>query len=86
MTGAKYVPLNPARILDTRDNTGGLGGPSTSHAARPFAVSGQGGVPWDCDGRDRQPDRDGSDQQRVSVHRAGRDERPDEFDPQLPSR
>jgi hypothetical protein len=43
-SGATYFPLNPSRILDTRSATG-LAGPSTSHAARTFAVSGRGGVP-----------------------------------------
>ena len=42
--GATYVPLNPARILDTRNGTG-LSGPSSSHAARTFAAAGHGGVP-----------------------------------------
>jgi hypothetical protein len=43
-TGATYVPLNPARILDTRSGNG-LSGPFTNHAARTFGVSGRGGVP-----------------------------------------
>ena len=43
-SGASYVPLTPSRILDTRSGTG-LAGPSTSHAARTFGVSGRGGVP-----------------------------------------
>jgi hypothetical protein len=38
-SGATYVPLNPTRLLDTRSNTG-LTGPSSSHVARPFAVTG----------------------------------------------
>jgi hypothetical protein len=40
--GSTFVALNPTRILDTRDGTGGLSGPSSSHVARPFAVSGVG--------------------------------------------
>jgi predicted secreted Zn-dependent protease len=44
-TGAKYVPLTPARILDSRDGTGGLSGPFSSHVARTFMVRGHGGVP-----------------------------------------
>jgi hypothetical protein len=44
MSGASYVPLNPARVLDTRNGTG-LAGPSGSHSARSFAVAGAGGVP-----------------------------------------
>jgi hypothetical protein len=44
-TGATYHPLSPARILDTRDGTGGLSGKFSSHVARTFQVSGRGGVP-----------------------------------------
>jgi hypothetical protein len=44
LEGATYVPLTPARILDTRNGTG-LSGPSGSHSARTFQVTGQGGVP-----------------------------------------
>jgi hypothetical protein len=33
---------SPNRVLDTRNGTGGLGGPFTNHAARTFTV---GGVP-----------------------------------------
>jgi hypothetical protein len=44
-TGAKYVPLTPGRILDSRDGTGGLSGPFSSHVARTFEVIGHGGVP-----------------------------------------
>jgi hypothetical protein len=43
-SGATYVPLNPSRILDTRNGTG-LSGPFSSHAARTFGVTGHGGVP-----------------------------------------
>ncbi len=43
--GATYVPLNPSRILDTRDGTGGLSGAFTSHVARTLPVAGVGGVP-----------------------------------------
>jgi hypothetical protein len=42
-SGAKYVPLTPARILDTRYGTG-LSGPSSSHVARTFAVASRRGV------------------------------------------
>ena len=45
MSGAKYVPLTPGRILDSRDGTGGLSGPFRSHVARTFQVTGHGGVP-----------------------------------------
>jgi hypothetical protein len=47
LAGATYVPLNPSRVLDTRNGTG-LSGPSGSHAARTFQVTGQGGVPSDA--------------------------------------
>ncbi len=43
-SGATYVSLTPARILDTRDGTG-LSGTFSSTVARTFAVTGQGGVP-----------------------------------------
>jgi hypothetical protein len=43
MTGATYVPLTPARILDSRDHTGGLG-IFSSHVAQTFGVTGNGGV------------------------------------------
>jgi hypothetical protein len=42
MSGATYFALTPTRVLDTRNGTGGLGGPFTNHAARTFTV---GGVP-----------------------------------------
>jgi hypothetical protein len=40
LSGATYVPLTPARILDTRSGTGGLSGPFSNHSARPFGVTG----------------------------------------------
>jgi len=43
MGGAIYVPLTPARILDSRDHTGGLG-IFSSHVAQSFGVTGHGGV------------------------------------------
>jgi enamine deaminase RidA (YjgF/YER057c/UK114 family) len=43
-TGAVYVPLNPARILDSRSDTG-FSGPLATDVAQTFAVTGQGGVP-----------------------------------------
>jgi outer membrane protein assembly factor BamB len=43
-SGAFFVPLSPARILDTRDGTGGLSGPLGTHAAATFAVGGHGRV------------------------------------------
>ena len=44
-TGATYHALTPARILDSRDGTGGLSGAFSSHVARTFTVIGHGGVP-----------------------------------------
>jgi hypothetical protein len=48
MSGATYVALNPARILDSRDGTGGMWSALSSHVARTFPVTGQGGVPTDA--------------------------------------
>jgi outer membrane protein assembly factor BamB len=39
-SGARFVPLAPARLLDTRNGTGGIFGPIASHMARPFQVTG----------------------------------------------
>ena len=44
LVGATYVPLTPARLLDSRNGTG-LSGAFASHVARTFAVTGHGGVP-----------------------------------------
>ena len=43
-SGATYVPLSPARLLDSRSGNG-LGGPFSAHAPRTFQVGGRGGVP-----------------------------------------
>jgi hypothetical protein len=43
-SGARYVALTPARILDTRYGTG-LGGMFSSHVARTLAVAGLGSIP-----------------------------------------
>jgi serine protease inhibitor ecotin len=43
-SGATYHALAPARILDTRNGTG-LSGAFSSHVARSFQVTGNGGVP-----------------------------------------
>jgi hypothetical protein len=42
--GDTYFPLDPTRLLDTR-NGPGLSGPFSSHAARAFQVTERGGVP-----------------------------------------
>jgi spore germination protein YaaH len=44
-SGATYHALTPARILDSRDGTGGVWTPFSSHVARTFGVTGHGGVP-----------------------------------------
>ena len=44
VAGATYHAISPARLLDTRDGTGGLSGPFTNHAARTFQVTG-GSIP-----------------------------------------
>jgi hypothetical protein len=43
-TGGRYTPLTPARILDTRDGTGGIVGP-VGPGAVDVQVTGRGGVP-----------------------------------------
>jgi N-acetylneuraminic acid mutarotase len=43
-SGATYEPLEPARLLDTRDGTG-LAGKFASKTSRTLQVSGRGGVP-----------------------------------------
>jgi hypothetical protein len=48
-SGATFVALTPARLLDTRNGTG-LGGVFDSHAARTFQVTGRGGVPSNATG------------------------------------
>ncbi|HEV3351588.1 MAG TPA: S8 family serine peptidase [Acidimicrobiales bacterium] len=44
-TGDSYNALSPARILDTRDGTGGPGGRLGPNQSRPVTVAGMGGVP-----------------------------------------
>ena len=44
-SGATYHPLTPARILDSREGTGGLSGTFRAYVARTFQVTGAGGVP-----------------------------------------
>ncbi len=43
--GGRYRPLTPARILDTRDGTGGITGPIGPGATVDVQITGQGGVP-----------------------------------------
>ena len=42
-TGDTYKPIEPLRVLDTRDGTGGLSGPFQNGVPRTFAVAGAGG-------------------------------------------
>ena len=49
-TGATYFPLDPTRLLDTRNGGTGLSGPFSSHVARAFQVTGSGGVPANATG------------------------------------
>ncbi|HVL07096.1 MAG TPA: hypothetical protein VM388_13985 [Acidimicrobiales bacterium] len=44
-SAGRYHPLAPARILDTRDGTGGVRGPVGSNATVVLDVTGVGGVP-----------------------------------------
>ncbi|HEX7544154.1 MAG TPA: hypothetical protein VF361_05075, partial [Candidatus Limnocylindrales bacterium] len=44
-SGATFHALNPTRLLDTRNGTGGIFSPLSSHSAQSFPVGGQGGVP-----------------------------------------
>jgi glucose/arabinose dehydrogenase len=41
----RYVPLTPARILDTRDGTGGISAPLGPASTASVQVAGRGGVP-----------------------------------------
>ncbi len=43
-TPGAYVPLTPARLLDTRTNLGGTG-PVTAHGTVHLPIAGQAGVP-----------------------------------------
>lgn len=44
-SGGRLVPITPARLLDSRDGTGGFASPWTAGTTRRVAVSGRGGVP-----------------------------------------
>jgi streptogramin lyase len=44
-TGSRYVGVIPARILDTRDGTGGVSAPVGANAFIPVTVAGRGNVP-----------------------------------------
>lgn len=47
-TGDGFVGVTPARLLDTRDGTGSIGGRFASGDHRDLAVAGRGGVPADA--------------------------------------
>ena len=44
-SGATFHALNPARVLDTRNGTGGISGRIAEHSPQTFTVAGVGGVP-----------------------------------------
>jgi outer membrane protein assembly factor BamB len=44
-SGATFHAFDPARVLDTRDGTGGSNAPLSPQVARTFQVTGNGGVP-----------------------------------------
>jgi hypothetical protein len=48
-SGSSFVPLTPARLLDTRTGNG-LAGPFVKGTPRSFQVTGRGGVPTDATG------------------------------------
>jgi hypothetical protein len=48
VSGARYVPLSPARLLDTRDGTGAPAGPLVSTTPLDLTVTGRGGVAPDA--------------------------------------
>ncbi len=43
--GGRFTPLTPARILDTRNGTGGITGPLASNSTVDVQITGRGGVP-----------------------------------------
>ncbi|MCA1684270.1 MAG: Ig-like domain-containing protein, partial [Actinobacteria bacterium] len=45
LPAGRYVPLTPARILDTRDGTGGIVGPVGPGSTVNVQITGRGGVP-----------------------------------------
>ena len=47
-TGDGFTPVAPARLLDTRDGTGGIGGRFASGTRRDLLVAGAAGVPADA--------------------------------------
>ena len=86
MSASTYHALTPARILDTRNGTGGISGAIAEHSAQSFPVAGVGGVPANASAVTRKLDRDRPDQQRLPVPQPGRNRQPDQLDPELPGR
>ena len=84
-TGATYVPLTPARLLDTRVGNG-LSGKFTAGVPRTFQVSGRGGGAIHRGGGHRQPDGHRPDHGRLRVPGTQPDTRPDQQHPQFPGR
>ncbi len=85
-TGATYHPVSPARLLDSRNGTGGVSGADRRAHRHVLPGHGRRRRAGQRIGRDRQPDRDRPDQQRLPVPRPGRGRQPDQLDPQLPGR
>ena len=44
-TGLSFFPLNPCRVVDTRDPVGTNGGPAMTTASRDFEIRGHCGIP-----------------------------------------
>ena len=87
LTGATYVSLAPARILDTRSGISiGLTGPFSSLVARTFGVSRPGRGPARRDRGHRQPDRHAADGRGLRGPHPGPDQQPGHLHPQLPDR
>ena len=64
-SGSTYVPLTPARILDTRLGTRASPAPSCPTRPRTLSVTGRRRHPRRGDGRDRQPRRGHAAQRRL---------------------
>ena len=80
-----YVPLAPARVLDTRAGTG-LSGPFTSGTARTFTVAGRGGGAHGRGRGDRQPHRHRPDERWLRRADHGPHRQPQDLHPQRPGR
>ncbi len=83
--GATYVPLDPTRLLDTRNGTGGISGPIGSHVAHTFGVTG-GVVPSNATAVTGNLTVTGQNSGGYLFLGPVRDRQPDELDAQLPDR